>query len=117
MATSASADRAAHALNARLASLMFCTVALPCVALAALANDPRVLDAIHRACWTESIWKKQIPIYCYYDHFIDSDDRMLHHDLPAADFSRGGVCLIGASSLNWGLKLWDLPARARPADP
>jgi hypothetical protein len=110
----ADTDQSACRLNSGVALRMLGVVLLPCFVLGAMANDPRVLDAIHRAAWAEAAWKKQIPIYCYYDHFVDSDDRMLHQDLPTADFSRGGVCLIGASSLNWGLKLWDLPGSTRP---
>jgi hypothetical protein len=100
-------------LNTRLALLMFCAVAAPCLVLSAMANDARVQDAIHRVCWTESIWKKQIPIYCFYDHYLDSDDKLVHEELPAADFSRGSVCLLGASSMNWALNLWDLPESTR----
>ena len=110
---SAPAGPEAGRLNTRLALLMFCAVAAPCLVLSAMANDARVQDAIHRVCWWEATWKKQIPIYCFYDHYLDSDDKLVHEELPAADFSRGSVCLLGASSLNWGLNLWELPESTR----
>jgi hypothetical protein len=112
--TGVPAEVDAGRLNTRLALLMFCVVAAPCLLLDALANDPCLLEWIHRVGWDQAIQKKQIPIYCYYDHFIDSADRLLHQDLPAADFSRGGVYLVGASSLAWALRIWDLPASTRP---
>jgi hypothetical protein len=92
---------------------MFCVAAVPCLALGALANDSRVLEGIRNACWAEAKWKNQIPIPCFHSHFVDTEDCLLHHELPSADFSRGGVCLIGASNLTWALRLWDLPAATR----
>lgn len=108
-----STEMAAGRRNSRLALLIFGAVAIPCLGLDALANDPRVLDGVRRGCWVESIWTKQIPMYCFTDHFLDSEDRLLHQELPAADFSRGSVCLFGASSMNWALHLWDLPESTR----
>jgi hypothetical protein len=113
-APAASGDAEAGRLNTRLAVLMLCAVALPCLTLDALANNPRVLEGIRGTCWAEATWKKQIPIHCFYEHFIDSFDRTAHQELPAADFSRGGVYLLGASSMTWALRLWDLPASIAP---
>jgi hypothetical protein len=42
----------------------------------------------------------------FYDSVID---QMLLDELPAADYSQGGVCLIGNSSFATATKLWALP--------
>ena len=78
--------------------------------LGAMANAPACRTDPPRLL-AESIWKKQIPIYCFYDHFLDSDDQLVHEELPSADFSRGGVCLLGASSMNWGSSSGTCPIR------
>ena len=110
-ASEASAGR----LNTRIALLMLCAVALPCLVLDALANEPHVLEGTRQACWSQSIWKRQIPIFCFYDHFVDSTDRLMHQDIPDLDFSRGGgVCMFGASNATWALPIWQLPGESRP---
>lgn len=102
-------DRDLERLNARFAWFFAGLAGVLCLALVFLANDPWVLEGFRRAAWAEAAWKRQIPLICFQDHFLDSADRVMHHELDSADYSRGGVCLIGASSLSWSLRLWDLP--------
>jgi hypothetical protein len=84
-----------------------------CLALEAAANSPQLQDWIRTVSWRESKWKKLIPLFCTTNHFLDPEDRVLHEQIPSADFSRGGVHFVGASTITWGLKLWDLPAKTR----
>jgi hypothetical protein len=92
---------------------MVCAIAVPCLTLDAMANESHIQAWIRSANWAQSISTKQIPFYCYNEHFIDPEDRLINGELPTADFSRGGVYVIGASNLTWGLRLWDLPAKTR----
>lgn len=111
--TSDAARASSYRLSTRLALLMFCVVAAPCLLLDALANFPPTMELIRKICWEESIWKNQIPLFCFYNHFFDSDDYVVHEELPASDFSRGSVCMVGASSMSWGPVMWRLPAEQR----
>ena len=83
----------------RMALLMACVLAFTLLAIDVLANNSRVLEATRWVAWAESGSTKEIPILCYTEHFVDAADRLVHKDLPAMDFSRGGVILIGASNL------------------
>jgi hypothetical protein len=84
-----------------------------CLVLDAMANSPELQDWIRAVSWRESKWKKLIPLFCTNDHFLDAEDRVLHEQIPSADFSHGGVYFVGASNITWGLKLWDQPATTR----
>lgn len=114
LATDPPGDAEAGRLLTRMALVMIGVVAFPLLAVDVLANDSRVLEATRWAAWAESRANKEIPILCYNEHFGDAADRLVHKDLPAMDFSRGGVILIGASNLTWAMKPWDLPADVRP---
>jgi hypothetical protein len=46
----------------------------------------------------------------FYDTVMD---QMLLDDVPNADFSKGGVCLIGSSTVVVATRLWDLPVDQR----
>lgn len=101
-------------LNSRTAALMFAAVAGTCLGLVALVETPWVNDAIRDAAWRQAAWKKQIPLFCFYRHYLSSEDRLIHEDLPVSDFSHGGVYLVGASNVAWSLKSWDLDPYVRP---
>lgn len=93
--------------------LMLGVVVGTCLTLDAMANSPDVQDWIRAVSWRESKWKKLIPLFCTNNHFLDAEDRVLHEQIPSADYSRGGVYFVGASNITWGLKLWDQPAATR----
>jgi hypothetical protein len=97
----------------RFALLMMGVILGTCVTLDAMANSIQIQRWIRSISWEQSKWKKQIPMFCTTNHFIDPEDRLIHEQIPAADFSHGGVYFVGASNLTWGLKLWDLPAVTR----
>jgi len=46
-------------------------------------------------------------------YFIDDNDRLINEELPAADYSKGGVYFIGTSSVRSSTQLWDLPPAER----
>ena len=101
-------------LNSRTAALMFCVEAATCLGLVALAETPWVKDAIRDAAWVQATWKKQIPWFSFTREFLSNTDRLIYEELPATDFSRGGVYLVGASNVVWTVKLWDLSPEIRP---
>ncbi len=109
----AAADKVTRGISSRIALLMLCVVGGTCLILSGLAQSRSVLDWIRNTAWEQAGRKQQIPMACYTEHFIDCDDRLLHQDIPSADYSRGGVYFLGASNLAWALKLWDLPAEYR----
>lgn len=51
--------------------------------------------------------------YSYENYFIDFEDRLINQELPSADYSKGGVYLIGTSNLKWSTRLWELPENQR----
>ena len=110
-ASSSTAD--ATTLGSRMAVLMFSVMAGTCLSLVAMAHNRPLANWIRDIAWQQSNWKKQIPIFCFNEHFVDSEDRLLHQDLPAADYSRGGVYILGASSVAWATKLWELSPEKR----
>ena len=107
-------ESAGGKIGSQIAFLMFSIVGGTCLILAGMANSQPIRDWIRNAAWEQANWKKGIPLFCFNDHFLDSEDRLLHEELPSADFSRGGVYFLGASSVTWALKLWDLPLECRP---
>jgi hypothetical protein len=46
-------------------------------------------------------------------YFADAEDRLLNEELPAADYSKGGVYLMGASNVRAAAGFWDLPIPQR----
>jgi hypothetical protein len=51
--------------------------------------------------------------YSYENYFVDFEDRLINQELPGADYSRGGVYLIGTSNLKWATRFWELPEKER----
>jgi len=47
--------------------------------------------------------------YSYEHYYSDFEDRLINEELPSADYSRGGVYLIGTSNLKWATRFWELP--------
>ena len=61
----------------------------------------------------QEILKKTKGYFSYTGNFVDFEDRLLLDELPNADYSRGGVFLIGSSNLKWATMFWNLPAEQR----
>jgi hypothetical protein len=93
---------------------MLAVMAGTCLTLDAMANNQPLTEWMRRTSWEQAKWKMLIPFFCTTGHFVSSEDRVVHEDIPLSDFSRGGVVFIGASSLKWALKPWDLPAETQP---
>jgi hypothetical protein len=51
--------------------------------------------------------------YSYEHYFPDFEDRLVYEELPSANYSKGGVYLIGTSNLKWATRFWDLPQEQR----
>ena len=105
---------AACRLHTSVALLMLGVVAGTCLFLSGVANSAPVLEWMRRASWEQNRWKKQIPLFCYTGHFTDYEERFLHEEVPSTDYSRGGVYFLGASTMKWAVKTWDLPPETRP---
>jgi hypothetical protein len=43
-------------------------------------------------------------------YFIDDNDRLLYEEMPTADYSKGGVYLMGSSTIRASTMCWELPA-------
>jgi len=82
------------------------------------------VTAIDRAAHSESISRLLVRLdeevnrvdrkrFSYEHYFSDFEDRLINEELPAADYSRGGVYLIGTSNLKWATALWELPEEQR----
>ena len=97
----------------RIAVLMLVVVVGTCLTLVAMAHSRRVQEWIRDVSWQQAKSKKLIPVFCMHNHFFDARDRLLHEELPSADYSHGGVYFLGASSMMWALRLWDQPASTR----
>jgi hypothetical protein len=100
-------------ISSRISLLMFCCVAGTCLSLSALARSETVKHWIRLRAWNEAGSKKIIPYFSFTDHFPDTADRVIHVDIPGADFSRGGVYVTGASDMTWAVRAWEAPIEAR----
>jgi len=104
----------AQRVHISIALLMFGAVAGTCLLLVGLVHIEPLKEWMRDFNWEQNRPRGILPIYCFNGHFADYDERFLHEELPSADFSRGGVYFLGASTMKWALKPWDLPAETRP---
>jgi hypothetical protein len=51
--------------------------------------------------------------YSFSGDFFRPSDHFVYEELPDADFTRGGVYFMGASYVEFGTKLWELPPEQR----
>ena len=58
-------------------------------------------------------WQQNNGAYTFHVGFIDSEDRLFLHDLPIADYSKGGVFFIGSSTTQHSVIDWELPPEER----
>jgi hypothetical protein len=62
----------------------------------------------------EEAWHQQSNgVYFYDGGYIDDGDFVLLHEMPNADYARGGVFFVGASELRAAIMPWELPAPER----
>ena len=57
----------------------------------------------------EEISRRTKTTFSHTGYFVDFEDRLLLDELPVADYSQGGVYLIGSSNLKWATVFWRLP--------
>ena len=99
------------------AALRRTQAALALVLAAVCLGSAGVLDALARSEAVADGLQARLLAYCdahnvlFRDtrNCLDEGDRLLLDDLPRADHSRGGVYFIGASTMMFCLKTWELP--------
>jgi hypothetical protein len=79
--------------------------------LALLADNERVAALLFRL--DEGVNRKDKNRYSYEHYYPDFEDRLINEELRSADYSKGGVYLIGTSNLKWATRFWELPANER----
>ncbi|MBL9202641.1 MAG: hypothetical protein JNL39_19165 [Opitutaceae bacterium] len=98
-------------LQARLGALLLLSVVGMVIALACMARNPTLAawlarkDEAHARAAHIAFWNN--------GYFDDVEDRLINEELPAADYSRGGVFLLGASNARAATLLWTLPPASR----
>lgn len=93
------------------ASLLLMVVASTAIALDSLAHNERLASWL--AHESEEYCRKTKTTFWNDGYFADIEDRLLNEELPAADYSKGGVYLMGASNLRAATKFWELPPEQR----
>jgi hypothetical protein len=81
------------------------------VALDLLAHSKAFFEMILQA--RLGIDRQRKSRYSYEHYFVDFEDRLINEELPMADYSRGGVYLMGTSNLKWATRFWELPETER----
>jgi hypothetical protein len=104
----------ANRVHLKLALIMIGALAGTCLLLVGLVHSETVRVSMRDISWEQNRSRESLPIYCFTNHFTDYEEWFLHDKIPSADFSRGGVYFLGASTMKWALKPWDLPAETRP---
>src|SRR4026209_278902 len=100
-----SSDRAVAWRQFTLCAIVLSALAAPLlVAQVAVRNDQLLLRL--RA----AEWKRTNGMYRDSRFYQDPETRLLHDVLPRADYSRGGVHVIGSSVMQTSIALWHLPS-------
>jgi len=100
---------AASSGQSGLCALVLLAVLLPlAIAQAAVRSDWVLLP------FNLAKWKATNGLYYDKRFYGDDSDRFMFDDLPAADFSHGGVCFIGSSTLRYTVCRYELPPDLRP---
>ncbi len=86
-------------------------LAITTLALALLAHNDALFKWV--ADSRQEIDRNRKSRYSHEHYFVDFEDRLINEELPAADYSRGGVYLMGTSNLKWATRLWELPEDRR----
>ena len=88
--------------------LILGAVIITCTSLLLLAHDARYESWSRRYRWEEL--KRTKRMFTGRTHIVDDADQVVNEEIPSTDCSRGGIYFLGTSNLQWGLKIWDLPA-------
>ena len=95
-------------LQARTSGLMVLSILLCILGIDQLAHAESISEWVCEQ--RREQWQRNGSVYWDRQLFIDPASRTLLQDIPEADYSRGGVVLIGSSSLHSALMGWKLPA-------
>jgi hypothetical protein len=79
--------------------------------LALLAHNEGIATLLVRL--DEGVNRRDKKRYSYEHYYPDFEDRLVNEELRSADYSRGGVYLIGTSNLKWATRFWELPTNER----
>jgi hypothetical protein len=93
--------------------LLFSTVALTAVGLDLLARNEPLARLLKNLEW--HYYEETRTLFHDVDagYFIDFNDRMVNEELPAADYSKGGVYIIGASEAKLAVTFRDVVPQLR----
>ena len=89
-----------------LAGLLLAIICGTCLSVDGLARSPAVAERLMRSELRE--WKAKGLQNQHKVFFIDFEDRLLLDELPKADYSRGGVYFLGASTVKVSIMPWVL---------
>lgn len=111
MAESSSSTSDVHRSQFVVAAMLLAAVCAAAVALDLTARNAHLAGWIDRR---ERQYAKLCGLSFLRDgYFVDDDDRLVNEEMPAADYSRGGVYLIGSSTIRSAAEVWDLPPAER----
>jgi hypothetical protein len=101
-------------VHTSLALMMLGSVVGTFLVIVGLVHSESVRIWMRDISWEQNRTRESLPIFCFTHHYTDLEEWFLHEEIPAFDFSRGGVYFLGASTMKWALKPWDLPDEIRP---
>jgi hypothetical protein len=90
-----------------LSLLFLAAIMLTYVVISLLAHS-KPIENISLTLQTNQ-WRRSNEVYAYHPLALDAEDYLLLCELPYADFSRGGVCFIGSSTMEHSVMTWTLP--------
>src|SRR5580692_10676704 len=94
-----------------VALMLLITMAMTALGLDLFAHNARLASWL--AHENEEYCRKTRTTFWNDGYFDDIEDRLLNEELPTADYSNGGVYLMGASNLRAATKFWELPEEQR----
>jgi hypothetical protein len=83
-------------------------IAATYAAVALAARSERF--AAHVLARQEERWERTNGLYQEHVDYLDAEDKVLLHDLPNADYSRGGLYLLGSSTMQHAAIPWHWPS-------
>ena len=93
------------------ALILFAVMLVTTGMLVFLAENQSLADCLMRTELANK--RKTLARFSYEKYYIDFEDRLINDELPQADYSKGGVFLMGTSNLKWATRLWELPEPPR----
>jgi hypothetical protein len=99
------------AVSRKQTVLSLCLVAAIAATYAAVALAARSERfAAHILARQEDRWKRTNGLYQEHVGYLDAEDKLLLHALPDADYSRGGLYLLGSSTMQHAAIPWQWPS-------